>query len=112
VRPEEIAWHWIETVERTPPESCRPVSDFGALPEPPMPDSLLWCGTIFGRGNPHHPPNAARHPFHLATLGRESRSPAPQYRAADLDLVVTEGVDFVLIRAVSPAQGVTRRHRR
>lgn len=101
MRPEEIAWHFIGMVERTPPESFRLASDFGALPEPPMADSLLWCGRIFvPTASSHHPPNAARHAFHLADV-----DPGPadllrhEYRAADLDLVVTEGVNFVLIRA-------------
>ena len=103
MQPEDLAWHWIEAVERTPPESFRPVSDFAALPEPPMADSLAWCGTMFvPAASPHHPPNTARHGFHLADV-----DPGPadllrhEYRAVDLDLVVTEGVNFVLIRAVS-----------
>jgi hypothetical protein len=87
MQPEDLAWHWIETVERTPPESFRPVSDFAALPEPPMADSLAWCRTMFvPAASPHHPPNAARHGFHLADV-----DPGP----ADL----LRHVNFVLIRA-------------
>ncbi len=103
MQPDEIAWHWIEVVERTPPESFRWVGDFAALPEPPMADSLAWCRAIFvPAASPHHPPNAARHAFHLADV-----DPGPadllrhEYRAMDLDLVVTEGANFVLIRAMA-----------
>jgi hypothetical protein len=102
VRPDEVAWHWIESMERTPPESFRRASDFTEVPEPPMPDSLWWCGTIFlASASPHHPANEARHGFHLAGVddGPAFDLLRHEYRAGGFDLVVTEGVNFVLIRA-------------
>ena len=110
MNPDEIVWHWVESVERTAPESFRRVRSFASIPDPPAGDSLAWCRQMFAvAASPHSPLNDAQHAFHLAEV-----DPGPafdllrhEYQAASFELVVTEGVNFVLIRA-RPATGKAR----
>ena len=110
MNPEEIVRHWVESVERTAPESFRRVRDFASIPNPPAGDSLAWCRQMFAfAASPHWPLNQVQHAFHLAEV-----DPGPafdllrhEYQTASSELVVTEGINFVLIRA-RPATGTAR----
>lgn len=108
------AARWLGAALRVPREDYTWVRDFDEVSGPARADSWLWCDLLFRpEASPHREAPAPRHGFHVATettidLLRH------EYEACGLDLVVTEGRNFVVVEAAracpeAPAGGA--RHR-
>jgi hypothetical protein len=95
---EERLSAWLAAVARVPPEGFTPVERFDEISGPARADSWFWCDSIFAQEvNPHNEALRPRHAFHVATEDTPDLL-RHEYSAGGLDLVVTEGRNFMLVQ--------------
>jgi hypothetical protein len=89
---------WLEAVGRAAREGFTFVDDFEAISGPARAESWRWCDLLFRpEASPHNEALGARHGFHVATPETMDLL-RHEYRAAGLDLCVTEGRNFILVQ--------------
>jgi len=91
------AARWLAAARRVPREDYTWVRDFEEVSGPARADSWSWCDLLFRpEASPHREAPAPRHGFHVATATTIDLL-RHEYEACGLDLVVTEGRNFVLV---------------
>lgn len=106
----EILEHWLQQIERVPPDQFIPIADFASFNSRARTESIYWCGVFLSQAaNPHTNTNLARHSYlpagkvNLDLLRHDSQ-------IADQHFTVFEGVNFIVVRlSAQPSQPWTKK---
>lgn len=105
----EILEHWLQQIEKIPPDRFIPIADFASFNSRARTESMYWCDVFLSQSaNPHTNANPARHSYlpagqvNLDLLRHDSQ-------IADQPFTVFEGVNFLIVRlSAQPTQPWTK----
>lgn len=93
---------WLAAARRVPREDYTWVREFEEVSGPTRADSWFWCDLLFRpEASPHCEAAEARHGFHAATVETIDLL-RHEYQACGLDLVATEGRNFLVVEVARP----------